>query len=401
MESAQPIAVSPTAMGRHNLALALSTVWEQQQISRADLARRIQVSKPAVSRIVNDLIRAGFLAEAGIQPAARRGRPASMLEVRGDEHYFFGIELRLDRLTIQARDFRGRLLDEVPAGRPDVADADVVMASLLQALVDLRSRIGRDPSGVGVAVGAQVDQLDGMIVRSHYTQWRDVRVTERIREALSLPDLPVGILDVARCGALANWREVAADPSVTDLLHLQIGIGAGAGMVTRSDPNHVRFPGPIAHLPLDRSGPRCACGATGCLDAVAGFHALVDLSSRAGIELSTSPDAMNDYCVQLENAATSGNRVAQQAIEEVGGWIGQAAAGLILSVTPTRFTLAGYPALLGERFQASFTEAAKPHVPWLDSIMVRTELGDNASAVGAYLLAVRTLLADPLARSLV
>jgi predicted NBD/HSP70 family sugar kinase len=274
----------------------------------------------------------------------------------------------------------------------------MLVSGLTRDLLRMASELDRSPSGLGIAVGAQVDPGVGRIIGSPYTQWRDVRVAELVRSELAIPDLPVAVLDVARCAALANWREIAADRTVTDLLHLQIGIGAGAGLVTRSDPTHVRLPGPVAHLPLDRSGPRCACGARGCLDAVAGFDALVRLSAGTGITLSTAPDAMSDYCVRLAQAAVSGDLIALRAIEEVGGWLGQAAASVILSTLPSRFTLGGYPALLGSTLLASFSEAVRPHVPWLDEIMINTQLGDNASVFGAYLLAVRQLLSDPIPR---
>ena len=89
-------AVSAPVMRRHNLSLALRTIWDAGRISRTELARKLNLSKPAITRIVGDLIGAGYLDETSDHTASGRGRPSSYLHLRPGMHYFIGVDFRVD-----------------------------------------------------------------------------------------------------------------------------------------------------------------------------------------------------------------------------------------------------------------------------------------------------------------
>lgn len=218
-----------------------------------------------------------------------------------------------------------------------------------------------------------------------------------MRATLGDPTVPVRMADVARCATSANWREASRDPSVQGLVHLQIGVGAGSGWVRRRHQvPEPEVPDDIAHLPLDRNGPACTCGGRGCLDVMAGFNALVELAEPSGIQPTTGPQAMRSYCEELAQRAHAGDETARRAIDEIAARIAQAAAIVITVFRPSRFTIGGYPLLLGSRFRNAFLDAARPTVHNIDEIATATGLGDEASLIGAFLLGIAAVAEDPL-----
>ncbi|ACQ82222.1 ROK family protein [Beutenbergia cavernae DSM 12333] len=390
-------AASQLQMRRHNLSLALRAILDDGQATRAELARRLGLSKPAVTRIVGDLLAAGYVAEVGPEAANGRGRPGSRLVPHDDAHAFLGVDIRLDRLVAQARTLTGAVLAEATAPGPIPATSEDLVQSVTTLLRRVTEPLERPVGGVGVAVGGTVDDAAGRIVRTAHLAWRDVPIARRLREAVGDDAVPVRLADAARCAASANWREVSGDPAAADLLHLQLGVGAGTGWIDRqTGAPHPRLPAPITHLPIDPNGERCPCGARGCLDVMAGFPAFVQL---AGVEAPTpSGDhtVMRDYCALVLERAQRGDERAAEAIRLVATRIAEAASILILTFAPTRFTLGGYPLMLGESFRSAFLSGIRPRVPEIEATLVSTGLGDEASLVGAYLLGVAAMADDPL-----
>jgi predicted NBD/HSP70 family sugar kinase len=385
-------------MRRHNLALALRTIWDSGQITRTGLAERLELSKPAITRIVNDLVQAGYVSDTEDRPASGRGRPSSYLRLTAGRHYFVGIDLRVDRLAIQARDLSGAVLSQrhFPVARGDAAE--VVVASLGGRIHALMAERGGPPSGIGVSVPAQIDDGGRMVLNSTYFDWRDVPFPALLRQAVG-PGCPaIRISDVSGCAAIANWREIAGT-GAADLAHVQIGVGAGVGLAGRSfptDPGSHRLFHRFGHLPMDRYGPRCKCGAPGCLDAVAGFDALVRYAAPCGLTAGSGPDAMNGFCAALLACQEAGSADAARAIETAAGWFGRATAAVINIVNPSHVTIAGYPLQLGAPFMAAFRVTLEAYAPGGAALLTRTSLGDEASVAGAVLLGMHAAMSDPL-----
>lgn len=393
-------AASQQAMRRHNLSLALRTIVQRGAISRTELARTLSLSKPAIGRIVNDLTDAGYVSETEARPASGRGRPSTAISLRAGQHYFIGVDFRVDRLAIQARDLAGEVLynHHFPVAR--TAPAEQVVATLARRIRSLEAAVGGLPSGIGVSLPAEFDDPGTTVVRSLYFEWQHVPFHSLLQQALGSDSPPILISDISSCAAIATWREVARS-GATDVAHLQIGIGAGVGLAGRDFPigRRPRLFRRFGHLPLDRGGARCKCGAAGCLDAVAGFDALLRYAAPTGLTVGRRSEAISDYCTALLARSLHGDVAASYAISTVAEWFGRAAATVINLVNPSRITLGGYPLHLGDAFLDPFLEAIEPFAPGGSELVVATSLGDEASVVGAVLLAMHPAMSDPLSNS--
>ena len=96
----------------HNKVLLLNHVrFTPGGISRADLARKMGLSRAAVSSIVNDLLAINVIREASDGPATG-GRRAVLLEINPESGYVLGVDMGATHLGLVLADFSARVIAE-------------------------------------------------------------------------------------------------------------------------------------------------------------------------------------------------------------------------------------------------------------------------------------------------
>ena len=98
---------------RINRSLILNMVKERQPVSRAQLARALNLSKTTVSSIVDELVRKKLLVEYGdCCPSGGAGRPSVMLGFNPRSAYCVGIDIASANLRLIITDLAGEALYE-------------------------------------------------------------------------------------------------------------------------------------------------------------------------------------------------------------------------------------------------------------------------------------------------
>jgi predicted NBD/HSP70 family sugar kinase len=378
------IALSQPVMKKQNLSMALNLMVERRRVSRSDLARAMGLSKPAITRIVAELIAAGYAHETSVEAGSGRGRPAQYIEIRPGRRCFVGFDLRLDRLAICARDMSGEIVEMSFFDSSAASEPAGLFDFMETHLRRLEGVTGMPFSGIGISIPGR---LKG---------WPFVEELAR-RFGPDCP--PVHVADVAQCAAIAGWNEVSTAED-EDLVHLQMGLGAGLGYAGRRNADLMRASNRfrIAHLPMLKDGPVCTCGARGCLDAVASFTALEGYAAPCGIDVAAGPKHMNEYCEELRRLHEGGDPAATEAILTVADWLGRSGASVMNLLAPSRMTIGGYPLALGTVFRDRFLQTIEEYAPGASARVVETPFGDDASIIGAVALAMHDTLADPLTK---
>ncbi|GAB3187036.1 ROK family protein [Nesterenkonia suensis] len=164
----------------------------------------------------------------------------------------------------------GRVLDSLsmptPMGAAGVVGA---VAELFRELVAGRDGGGR-VAAAGVVVPGIVDERAGRGVLSENLRWRDVPLQRMLQAVM---DVPVAFGHDVRAGALAEY-DALEGPRPGVMLFVPIGTGIAAATVIQGEILVAGgFAGEIGHAPVG-FGPRCGCGAIGCLEAVASARAI-------------------------------------------------------------------------------------------------------------------------------
>jgi len=147
-------------------------------------------------------------------------------------------------------------------------------------------------------------------------------------------------------------------------------------------------------------GPRCGCGALGCLEAVASRTAITrDLvaainAGRTSILTVLAGDKLDDLTSGvLSEAAQRGDPLTLEVLARAQHYLGLAVASIINLIDPEMVILGGgVVEALGEGFLGPVRETAYANLIAKHDLqrvkIVAAELGDHAGVLGAAMLAM-------------
>jgi glucokinase-like ROK family protein len=323
-------------------------------ISRAEIARRMGLTRAAVTAIVNDLLTIGIIREAG-GINVHNGRPPVVLEIDPARGYVVGIDFGASHLTILIADLGAHILEETEI-TIDVQDGPKTCLDqadhLLQELLKKAGRELKDILAIGVGVPGPIVSDAGMVLAPPIMPGWD---RFPIRDTLvKMWGCPVSLSNDSELGALGEWA-AGAGRGEQNLAYIKIGTGIGAGLLLEGQIYHgvTGSAGEIGHLTIEENGPLCACGNHGCLEAIAGGRA---------IALQAQEAARNDQRTQLANikpieaitacnvasAARLGDLLAQQILSRAGTYVGIAIAGMVNMFNPGMVIIGGGVAQSGD-----------------------------------------------------
>ena len=254
-----------SALRDHNAAAVLGRIRAAEETSRVELAATTGLTAQAVSKIVQRLAAEGLITAAGQGPSTG-GKPRTLLRLVPQSRWVVGAQLHRDAATLVLVDLGGRvaasrLLPLVP-GTTVPRTLDLVAAAVADLLAGLpRAHI----LGVGLACPGPLDHTTGVLHQvTGRPGWDGVPLRDELAARL---DLPAGATVVVDKDTTAG---VLSQPGSADraFVYLDDGLGAGlalGGTVQRGARTNA---GEFGHQVLDLSGPRCACGNRGCLEAL-------------------------------------------------------------------------------------------------------------------------------------
>lgn len=264
----------------HNLALALGLVsTASSPLSRARIAALSGLTRATASALVEELLEAGLVCEVALPRTARSGRPATGIALSAGGLGGLGLEINVDYLAATVVDLTGAVVEQVVAEGDQRGRDPVEVLAALRSLALATQKAARPVRVVGAALALPGLLRDRRLLLAPNLGWRDVDI--RLGRGLE--------------PALDNEANYAALAEVTTVrqsfVHVsgEIGIGMGivvAGNVYRGTRG---WSGEIGHLTVEPDGPRCSCGARGCLEVFAGQEAIARHGAeRAGTALGTA-----------------------------------------------------------------------------------------------------------------
>jgi len=328
-----------------NRRIVLNVIREHQPISRADLARHLNITRGVVSTLVQELIAQGVIYEGATGEAAR-GRKPTFLHIRTGDRLAIAVDVRFTKTYLMLCDFSGRQL---------ALEAHDTIFDVPEFIKDLSSRIRRilkthgakaTCEGIGVVIPGMVDQRTGLILNAPALGWRGVEIRDKLAAATRLP---VQIENSGRACALAQlWlgRDEATGPN--SFVFISVSDGLGVGMVVNGElvRGHDHIAGEFGHIPLSLDGPRCMCGSSGCWEAY--ISNLATLSRYFGWNLfKLSPNSPRDAgnspftVLDLVARARAGDAKALGAIQATARFLGLGLGSIVNTVNPDCIYMAG------------------------------------------------------------
>jgi len=378
----------------------LRLIWQERTISRAEIARRAELSRSTVSEVVGALLPTGLVSEGGPGESLGGRRPI-MLRFEDDACCILGVEMGASHVAVALTNLRGKVLQWEHRDHPVRSDPEGtrrVVSELCDACLASRRGSGRRLVGVGIAVPSPVDPLHPFALSEVVLPvWKGRSGLDALGERLGVP---VRVDNDANLGALAEYWW-GAGQGVRDFAYVKVGTGVGSGHVIdgRLYRGSTGFAGEIGHLSIDPNGEPCICGLRGCLATHVGSPALV---KRARTLLPEYPGSLlegGDVTITgIEAAALAGDPLALRVTREAAEHLGVAVAGMLNMMNPSVVIVGGGITGLGDRFLEPLRETVRLRTRVSSSggaAIVMSGLGPQTVAVGAASLVLQEALANP------
>jgi glucokinase-like ROK family protein len=325
-------------------------------ISRAELARQMELTRAGVSTIIDDLLHEGLVREAASGPVtATGGRRPILLEINAQHGYVVGVDMGASHVGLVLTDFAARVLQEIEFPF-DIRRAPAVCLQEIDAqfrrLLEQAGLTLKDIMAVGVGVPGPVVAKAGTVGTPPIMPgWDGYPIKAQLQEMWRCP---VSLNNDAELGALGEWA-YGAGRGERHLAYIKVGTGVGSGLLLDG---HIYggatgSAGEIGHITIRDNGPLCSCGNHGCLEAMAGGVAIARLAREAVKEgrrtqLAQIKPLEAITAKDVGDAARMGDLVAQQIVAEAGGYLGIAIADVVNLFNPSMVVVGGGVAQMGD-----------------------------------------------------
>jgi predicted NBD/HSP70 family sugar kinase len=374
-----PVRATPPLLKHMNERTVLEAIRAAAPISRAEVSRRVGISKPTVSLALVSLLEAGLVREA--EPAG--GGPsygATFFEPVAEAAYVLGVDLGARFVRGAVADLEGRIRarQDVELRQPTADCALDDISALAESLVR--------------TAGISVDSLDSIVVGvPGAVDGDEIRLATNVAglEGSAFgPELagrlgrPLTVENDINLAALGEQARGIAQ-GVDDFAFLSIGTGLGAGLVLRGE-LHRGHRGTAGELDYFRAG--LSEHIDPCAGAVSAYAQALAEAAGARTSLAAPYEPREIFA-----AARAGDEVARHVVAEEARRIALHIAP-IASVTDVRLIVLGGGIgangdLLLARVRGHLQEWL-PHPPRVES----SSLGDAAVLTGALSVGLRAAL---------
>lgn len=337
---------------RHNRDLVLKTIFDHETISRAEIARLTQLTRPTVSDAVSGLMLEGLIKEAGLG-ASIGGKPSILLQLEADSRYLIGVNLAQNRFIASVVNLRGEIKETAEAAVQG-GDGKKAIQLVYRILDRLINKEWQPIVGIGVGTPGLINTRQGVVVNAVNLDWQDLPLAELLEKRYQLP---VRLLNDSQATAIGEFvhGEYASEDNLI-VVNVSHGIGAGILINGRLFQGDGGGAGEIGHVLVKENGLPCRCGRKGCLETLASGWAILRSARRLpGLSNASTLEA-------VEKKFCAGDAFVKEIVLNAGHHLGRIIGGLVGTLNIKKIIFTGDVTRFGE--------------PWLDA--VREGMSDAA-----------------------
>jgi glucokinase len=328
--------------------------------------------------------------------------PPTMTRSR-DEPPVIGIDLGGTKILVGVVGRGNRILSRAKRTTPAREGGPAIVAAMTDGIREALETAGltRDEiATVGIGSPGPLDTEAGTILWSANLDVKSYPIGPELSAALGRPVL---VQNDVRVGGYAEFR-LGAGRGYRDLIVAFVGTGIGGcvirggAIVTGSTGNA----GELGHMIVKAGGPRCGCGARGCMESLASKTAIarrVEKAVRKGLPTVLAEKIARKGRLKsgdLAEAVAANDLVALNEVQRAAHFLGLGLGGLVNVFGPEIVIVGGGVAgALGDSYVDLVRTAARSQIlsdPHETIRIVPAALGDDAGILGAALLARERLV---------
>lgn len=389
----RPLRVAANYKTKDPAGIILGYLANHGSMTLPELGKRLNISVPKVTVLVNELRNEGLVSDYG-KVDSSGGRKPNLYGVAAEAAYFIGVDVKQSHITIGLLNLDKTLVRN--SGKMDyeltntVESRDTLCGHILDFISGLsvpKDRI----KGVGINLSGRVNYRTGHSYS--YFHFDDRPLSEIVEEKIGFP---VFLENDSRAMAYGEFC-LGAVENEKDVLFLNLDYGIAVGILMGGELYYGKsgYAGEFGHMPVFNNEYICRCGKKGCLETEAAGWALErmfrDKVREGSSSLITTKIADPDRITMEDiiEAAIADDVLAIELIAQLGDNIGRGIASLINVFNPELVILGGGLLATGDYIGLPIKTAINKYSLSLvnnDTRLVHSKLGEQAGLLGACLL---------------
>jgi N-acetylglucosamine repressor len=310
---------------QHNRDLVLRTIFANDPISRAEIARVTHLTRTTVSDVVSGLIIEGLVDEVG-RGESIGGKSPILLSVIADSRYLIGLNLAQDRFIGAVVNLRGEIKETVEVEVHD-DNGEKALQLVYQILDQLIRKKHKPLVGIGVGTPGLINTREGIVLSAVNLEWENLPLGSLLQKKYKIPVLVLNDSQATAIGEYVYGNKHKPDENLI-VVNVKYGIGAGIlvnGQLFQGDGGGA---GEIGHVVVQENGELCRCGKHGCLETI---------SSARAVMQHLKVDSLD----AVHSAFEAGGTKAKESIERAARYLGISLANLIGTLNIQKIVLTG------------------------------------------------------------
>ena len=382
-------------VNRLNKIEVLKLIRESEEISRADIVKRIELSAPTVTRIVEGLINDNLAVMVG-EGNSTGGRPPKLIKFDGSQDYVVGIDLGSTSIRGAISDLKGKFITEIETPTDLEGGFEKICLQVIRLIekLILRSEIIEDKIlGIGLAIAGLIKVESGMVEFSPVFNWRRVNLKEELGKHTKLPIFYDNVTRVTALGELIH----GIGKKHMNFICVNAGYGIGAGIILNGKPFYGSrgFAGELGHLIVDGKSDYVGKGSIrGSFESLASGYGIAEAAKRKLRNHETGSKIVDKVDGDLEkitaktviDCAKNGDALAMEIFDEAMAYWGIGLDTMIKLFNPEVIVIAGGLIKSGDIFFDSLKEnVSKNRLKQVedDVPILPSSFGSDATLTGA------------------
>lgn len=263
------IATNSDAMKRRNKRLILDLILNGE-VSRVDLSNKTNLTKAAVSIIVDELINEGFVCEAELLKT-RSGRYPRRLKIKEGSIKAIGINITRKDVQIGLCDILGNIYfkESFPLLSKNKTIDKII--SIIKNKEKEDKDLFLNTIGIGICSPGPVDTKNTTILNPpNFDDWHYENIGLRLKSTLNYKVF----LENISSGVTLSEKYFSKKEDTNNFMSLIVNEGIGASFILNS--TLFKNPTELGHTSICYNGPLCRCGSYGCAENYASIPAILN-----------------------------------------------------------------------------------------------------------------------------
>ncbi|MBS4197409.1 ROK family transcriptional regulator [Lederbergia citri] len=382
-----------------NKSIILDIIRKNGPISRAEIAKKINISPTTVTSAVSDLIRDSLVIEGGTGESSG-GRKPILVQLNPDVCFLIGVAIDASKITIAELNLNAKVKRKEVHTLKDTEDLD--LSNELIEMINVffkKCKNLNDCLGISITIQGIVNSEQGMVAYNPKLKINNLPLKSAIEAAFKIPTY----IDNDTNGSLLAEKGFGNYQQSKNLIYVTIGDGVGASILV-NDSIFRGFhggAGEFGHTTINYKGAPCNCGNVGCLENYVSWRAIY---SRIVSEINAGKESLLVEEVKgdlskitpelFRKTIYSGDALANSILEDVSFYLGIGLVNLIHLFNPERIILGGElafenPLLIQKVNEHIYSYALKTHTHNVK--VFPSSFGNDSEVVGSASLLLHEL----------